>query len=119
MGLYDTIKVELQLPGYSFITDAEFQTKSFDNVMENYVITKNNEIYREKWQYEWIDITDNFLGGRLKKIEDSYRREYLTDLHGDIIFYNGDVIGGKRYNYFARFSYGRLDQIWSREWDRW
>jgi len=62
MGMFDYIKCEIQLPGYSFITNEEFQTKSFDNVME---------------------------------------------------------LDGKKYDYFARFSYGKLDRLWMREWDRW
>jgi len=74
MGMFDYIKCEIQLPGYSFITN---------------------------------------------EVEGTYRRDYLTDLHGDIRFYNGIPIDGKKYDYFARFSYGKLDRLWMREWDRW
>lgn len=119
MGMFDYIKCEVQLPGYSSITDEEFQTKSFENTMENYVITANHEIYREVWDYEWIENPGSFLGGYSNKVEDSYRREYLTDLHGDIIFYNNTKIDGKRYDYFARFTEGKLTRMWSKEWDRW
>lgn len=116
MGMFDYIKCELQLPGYSRISDEEFQTKSFENSMEHYVITANHEIYREMWDYTW---DENSLFGGLKKIDGTYRREYLTDLHGDIRFYNDKLIDNKRYDYFARFSYGKLDRLWVREWDRW
>lgn len=119
MGMYDTIRIEVQLPKYSFITTEEFQTKSFDNLLDNYVITAKGEIYRECWESEWVEDNNLIFKGHFKKIDGSYYRDYLTDLHGDIIFYNGNVIDGKRYNYFARFSYGKLDQIWVREWDRW
>lgn len=119
MGMFDTIRIELQLPGYSYVTNEEFQTKSFECLLENYIITANREIYRELWDYEWVDSPDSPLGTRLSKIDGTYRREYLTDLHGDIIFYNDTMINGKRYDYFARFSYGRLDRMWTREWDRW
>lgn len=119
MGMFDTIQVNIQLPGYSYITDEEFQTKSFENTMENYVITANHQIYREVWDYEWIDNKSSIFGCQMIKIDDSYRREYLTDLHGDIIFYNDTKIDGKRYDYFARFSYGTLDRMWMKEWDRW
>jgi hypothetical protein len=119
MGMFDYLKCEVQLPGYSYITDEEFQTKSFESTMENYVITANHQIYREVWDYEWVENPGSFLGGYSNKVEGSYRREYLTDLHGDIIFYGGELIDGKRYDYFARFSYGTLDRIWMKEWDRW
>ena len=119
MGMFDYIKCEVQLPGYSYITDEEFQTKSFENTMENYVITANHQIYREVWDYEWVENPGSFLGGYSNKVEGSYRREYLTDLHGDIIFYSDKKIDGKRYDYFARFTEGRLTRIWHKEWDRW
>ena len=119
MGMFDTIQVKIQLPGYSFITDEKFQTKSFECLLENYVISDNRQIYRELWDYEWIENADSPLGKHLVKVDGTYRRDYLTDLHGDIIFYSGELIDGKRYDYFARFSYGTLDRIWMKEWDRW
>jgi hypothetical protein len=119
MGMFDTIQVNIQLPGYSFITDEKFQTKSFECLLENYIISDNRQIYRELWDYEWIENPDSPLGTSLNKIDGTYRRDYLTDLHGDIIFYSGELINGKRYDYFARFSYGTLDRIWMKEWDRW
>ena len=119
MGMFDTIRIELQLPGYSYVTNEEFQTKSFECLLENYVISDNRQIYRELWDYEWIEKPDAPLGKQLIKIDGTYRRDYLTDLHGDIIFYSGELIEGNRYDYFARFSYGTLDRIWMKEWDRW
>ena len=81
MGMFDYIKCEVQLPGYSFITDEEFQTKSFDNCMDHYVITAKGEVYREVWDHEWVDNPESPIGGSFRKVEGSYRREYLTDLH--------------------------------------
>jgi len=54
MGMFDTIKVETKIPGYSEIPSEEFQTKSFYSALENYVITGNGELYKEVWDYEWI-----------------------------------------------------------------
>ena len=119
MGMFDYIKCEVQLPGYSFITDEEFQTKSFDSAFDKYVITARHEIYREVWDHEWVENKESSVGGSFRKIEGTYRRHYLTDLHGDIIFYSDTLIDGKRYDYFARFTEGRLSRIWSKEWDRW
>ena len=119
MGMFDYIKCEVQLPGYSFITDEEFQTKSLDNCMDHYVLTKNGELYRDVWEYEWVENKELPIGGSFKKIEGTYRRHYLTDLHGDIIFYSDTLIDGKRYDYFARFTEGKLSRMWCKEWDRW
>lgn len=114
MGLYDTLKIEMKIPGYHSIPDNEFQTKSFDNAMENYVITGNGEIYRETWEYEWIEDDSSILKGYSKQVEDSYRREYLTDYHGDIIFYTNKPINEDRVwrDYTARFTEGKLTRIW-------
>ena len=88
MGMYDWISVEVPLPD-TVENEPDYQTKDFDCLLEKYVITKNGELYREKWDYEWVDEPDIPFGGYEKKIEDSYRREYLTDFHGDITFFNG------------------------------
>ncbi len=42
MGMFDTIKVETKIPGYSEIPSEEFQTKSFYSALENYY-----EVYRD------------------------------------------------------------------------
>jgi hypothetical protein len=113
MGMFDTLRIEQKIPGFTEIPDCEFQTKSFDNCMENYVITIKGELYRDVWDYKWID--DNevpIIKGYMKKIEDSYRREYLTDFHGDIIFYEGKSVNGKWRDYVARFTEGKLTRIW-------
>jgi hypothetical protein len=114
MGMFDTLKVEQKIPGFSTIPDLEFQTKSFDNAMENYVITNNGELYREVWEYEWIKDETHLLGGYSNKLKDSYRREYLTDFHGDIIFYTSKPMTEDRMwrDYTARFTEGRLTRIW-------
>ena len=75
MGMFDTIQVNIQLPGYSYITDEKFQTKSFECLLENYVISDNRQIYRELWDYEWIEKPDAPLGKQLIKVEGTYRHE--------------------------------------------
>ena len=55
MGMFDTLRVEQKIPGFPDIPKCEFQTKAFDNAMENYVIFSNGELYREVWDYKWID----------------------------------------------------------------
>jgi len=112
MGMFDTLKVEIKIPGFSEVPDIEFQTKSLDNALEKYVITNNGELYREVWDYKWIEDETHFLGGYEYKIPESYRREYLTDYHGDIIFYEGRSADGTWRDYTARFTEGKLTRIW-------
>lgn len=104
--MFDYIKVEVQVPFYG--TNHEFQTKAFVNAFEHYVITAKGELYIEHWDYEWIeDETKLPLKGYMHKKEGTYRREYLTDYHGDVIFYDDYNLG----DFIARFSYGRLDRL--------
>ena len=112
MGMFDTLKVEIKIPGFFEVPGIEFQTKSLDNALEKYVITNNGELYREVWDYKRIEDETHFLGGYEYKIPESYRREYLTDFHGDIIFYEGKSVDGVWRDYTARFTEGRLTRIW-------
>jgi hypothetical protein len=116
MGMFDYIRVELPLPDFlGNPADVEFQTKSFENLMDYYVITFKGELYREKYDYKWNDNPDSFLGGHMQQIKDSYRREYLTDFHGDVIFYSGLDNNKVFKNYHARFTDGKLTRIWYTE----
>lgn len=115
MGMFDTLKVQLKIPGFSDIPDCEFQTKSLDCALENYVITNNGELYREKWDYEWTDDSSSVFNGYFNKVEGSYRREYLTDFHGDVIFYEGKTVDGKWRYYSARFTEGKLTRMWYKD----
>lgn len=120
MGMFDYVKVETVLPGNNisaekiFTDDERFQTKSFDNMMDTYVISNRGELYREHWDYEWVDEPDRpIFKGYLKKIPESYRREYMTDFTGEVVFYNGFIDEGKRIwrDYTAKFSDGILITI--------
>ena len=112
MGMFDTIKIEKVIPGFTGVPDCVFQTKSFYNALDNYVITNTGELYREVWEYEWVDDDRHMLTGYENKIDGSYRREYLTDYHGDIIFYEGKSTNGIWRDYTARFTDGKLTRIW-------
>ena len=114
MGMFDEIRIEQVLPGTSEITDIWYQTKSFDNVMSKYVITAKGELYEEKWEYEWVDDPGYILKGYMKQVEGTYARNYLTDFHGDIIFYDG-MRGGYWRDYYARFTEGKLTKMWYKD----
>jgi len=114
MGMFDLLKVEMKIPGYSTIPDEEFQTKSLDNCMDHYVITNKGQLYKEVWDHEWVENPDAPIGGSFRKVEGSYLREYLTNFHGDIIFYTSRPMNEDRIwrDYTARFTDGRLTRIW-------
>ena len=113
MGMFDYLRVEIEIPGCGDCSAEEFQTKSLDNMMYNYVITTKGELYKEEWEYEWIeDNTRPLTGGYMKKIEGSYNRRYLTEFHGDVIFYDGRRYNGKWRQYYARFTEGKLTKMW-------
>lgn len=116
MGMFDYVKVEISLPDFQGDPEqVEFQTKSFENLMECYVITTKGELYRERYDYEWIEQEDRFFGGYMRQIDGSYRREYLTDYHGDVIFYSGMDNRKVFRDYHARFTNGKLTQVWYTE----
>lgn len=112
MGMFDEIRIELPLPDNTPVSDDWYQTKSFDNTLSQYVLTANGELYREEWDRKWEEDTDAFFGGRFKRIEKSYRREYLTNYHGDIRFYSSTPVGRTWRDYYARFTNGKLQEMW-------
>ena len=107
MGMFDYIRFELDNPILSITnTNTLYQTKSFDNHMETYVVTQNREIYREEYEYVSTEAPDSILGFEVRTKEEEPSRIYLTDYHGDVIFYTDDM------DYVARFTDGKLTRIW-------
>lgn len=109
MGMFDYLVVELVLPDGT-PPEKVFQTKSLDCVMKTFVITHNGELYKEEWDYEYVSDPEHLLGGYERKIPSSYRREYLPNFSGHIIFYDGKV-NGKWRDYTALFVNGKLTAI--------
>lgn len=114
MGMFDEILVELELPDGTYDPSIVYQTKDLDNLLYKYVLTSDGQLYRDEWDWDWVEDPDAILKGYLVKIEGSYRREYLTELHCDIRFYRGMFESTNTRiwrDYIARFSYGKLDRI--------
>jgi hypothetical protein len=116
MGMFDYIRVETPLPRKHdvILADAMFQTKDLDCMMDVYVITSTGELYRERWDYTWVESDDGLLGGYLREIPDSFRREYLDNYHGNIHFYtsiNWDGDTHTRIDYVATFTNGKLSRM--------
>jgi hypothetical protein len=112
MGMFDYVRVETQLPDFhGNVVEAEFQTKDFDNALERYVITQKGELYREHWEYKWVDDDNHFLKGYPEKLPGTYRRIYLTDFHGDVTLLT-EMENGVYREYHCRFTDGRLTKVW-------
>lgn len=113
MGMFDNIRVDVILPGSNFITDEQFQTKSFDCLMRNYVITANGQLYEDYWDYEWIEDPQHFLGGTMNRIKGSNQHIYLTDFTGEVIFYASRPMWSNKWrDYHAQFVNGKLSKMW-------
>ena len=106
MGMFDTIRFEFEIPGRGALH--EWQTKSLECTLSEYLVKMDYKIYLEEWDMEWVpDESFSLFKGYSRKIPDSYRLTPLTDFHGDVIFYDNC----SSCEYKARFSYGTLDNI--------
>ena len=94
MGMFDTIKVDSSLlpvedDEKTFLQGKDFQTKSFNNFMDDYEITGGGELlmyYYKLVNYDTEIKDDDWTGmfGRAKRVLD---RKSKVDYHGIINFY--------------------------------
>jgi hypothetical protein len=115
MGMFDILKVELLMPDTGEVpVGKDYQTKDITNTMDSYVIGADRRLYKEEWDYVWVEVPDIYFGGYHKPIEDTYRRVLIEDFHKDICFYDtcekfdGHVVWR---DYIARFTDGVLHRI--------
>ena len=97
MGMFDTIKVDSSLlpvedDEKTFLQGKDFQTKSFNNFMDDYEITGGGELlmyYYKLVNYDTEIKDDDWTGmfGRAKRVLD---RKSKVDYHGVINFYYYD-----------------------------
>jgi hypothetical protein len=107
MGMFDTIYVHAELPLTEELRkldikwdEMDFQTKSLENCMSTYEITREGDLvaYNDAW---WEDNSLN-------------REKVKVPCHGKILFYNyiEDMDGHDWFiDFNAYFSYGKLDKI--------
>lgn len=92
MGMFDNIECNYPLPLSKELIEledfniygVEFQTKSFENLMELYIITEEGELFRKKVEYKWVDDEDAFLKGFMEATKEELVKE---DFHGIVDFY--------------------------------
>lgn len=114
MGMFDYIRVEVLLPDQTEVdSEKEYQTKDLESLMEEYTITADGRLLRIRYDYEWREDKDHFLGGGLYQIEGS-KQVIEVPFHGDIRFY-GDMKDNVFRDYTARFTEGQLTRIWYKD----
>jgi len=118
MGMFDTIKVDSSLLPVEdderiLLDGINFQTKSFNNFMDDYEITHDGELLMYSYKMINLEVEKNGdedwtgMFGRTKRVLD---RKSKVDYHGMINFYYYD----KEDNWFefkARFTDGQLEYI--------
>jgi len=129
MGMFDEIKCEYPLPEkFKFLQNKTFQTKDFYNVMDEYTITKNGKLVRQKFKYEVVEEKNRpYFGtpewnkspfskmiGSLKKCID---KKEMIEFHGYIRFCT--VVSGNFYEFTAKFTDGKLVKISPVELPKW
>jgi hypothetical protein len=93
--MYDILYSRVPLPDCDLPTDAGYQTKDFDCLLEHYAIDNDGRLLRCRSMAEDpLDLAD---------AED-------TQYHGDVRFYTIQP-GDRFYEFLARFTIGRLAWI--------
>ncbi len=124
MGMFDSIKVDYPLPLpleviniLPDIYDQEFQTKDFDNLLDNYLLNEDGQLIHSKKEYKWKDDDDSFLKGYMDVIKEEM---VPFDFHGIVNFYcyetvhenpTSDKAKDIIIDYMAKFTNGKLENI--------
>lgn len=116
MGMFDDLTCEYPLPDH--YTKKDYQTKSLDCVLLNYIITKEGRLvyvfgkwfdkntgelspYNDMSVIETMGLDENFFDS----IEWKETQRFDTEYHGDIEFH------GHGRSYLARFTEGQLQWL--------
>jgi hypothetical protein len=122
MGMFDEIICEYPLPGVdvNIVFSGRFQTKSFENQMELYIIKDDGRIMHHGVRYESVPEeerpyfgTPEWKRGGLHKFCGAVRTvptgDYYLDITETIRFY--DSVNGEWFEFSATFIDGKLVDI--------
>ncbi len=108
--MFDYIKCEYPLPSLKEaeelninLKDVCFQTKDFENLMDEYVIKDDGKLYHIEKKYKWADDDGSFLKGYMEEIDS---KEVRIKHHGVIRFYHFETDlekDGKYYSFCVDF----------------
>ena len=121
MGMFDNVECDYPLPNAGTLQGETFQTKSFDNLLDNYTITKDGDLIWHKVRMEEVPEEERPYYGKpewdntpLAKVCGSFRTvpdgNEKVDFHGVLNMYTIDAFG-KWYEYDVYFVYGKVDKI--------
>lgn len=97
MGLYDIVKVDCPLPEVGKV-DWAFQTKDMENMLSEYLITENGEL--------WQTVIDWYEGAMPEPIQ---VMAWGEPYHGYLNFYH--IVDGMWYDFVAKFVDGKVVSI--------
>lgn len=118
--MFDYVRCRYPLPHHQ---DALFQTKNllslvdpgdegFGGLMENYEITEDGRLRRQRHKYKAVKTPRQFPSFHLKSIKSWWTT--VSNAHGDILIYTSDDTGkrGRRWIEFRiRFTNGRVQDV--------
>lgn len=126
MGMFDELKCDYPMPkGYEFLQKEGFQTKEFDNLLDEYLITKDGELVRtiKEWSMvpeekrpfygtsEWDDYPIYKMFGSIKTEKTGKEK---IEYHGYVHFHT--IVNNVFYDLKAKFTDGKVvDLVIERE----
>ncbi len=109
MGVYDEVRCKYPLPeGDEAAQDLVFQTKDFDNALQQYTITKQGRLIHHETEWFMDEEVESMWGG--PGLSARHRGDYDLDYHGDLNIYGGNV-EPIEYDYTVRFTHGTVEWI--------
>lgn len=129
MGMYDTITIKKPLPLPKEVScldikweTIEYQTKSFDNCLSEYVIDENGNLFENVIEREYIAWTDEERKKQKPKAWQVFKDVVIKKqelvpqdkFHGTVRFYCYEQYDEEQdfyIDYDAYYSYGKLDKI--------
>jgi hypothetical protein len=132
IGMFDSIQCNYPLPlplevvnVLPDLFDQEFQTKDFENLLDNYILNEEGELFHIKKEYKWKTGGESFLErsleGSLEGSLEVVKEETVPyNFHGVVNFYcyatvNEDSTSDKAQDvsleYLAKFTNGKLENI--------
>jgi hypothetical protein len=110
MGMYDDIRVTLNLPGLPDGHDHVFQTKSLECMLDDYWIYADGTLWHE--DYDTEDHSDPQATGIMRFsgmfVRVNKRWRLVTDYTGEIEFHSWDADQQLMFRFSAYFVDGRL-----------
>jgi hypothetical protein len=110
MGMFDRIRLENEIPDPE-LRDEEWQTKSLENMLLDYRVTREGELIVKRQEFERLEDSESFTGFVLKVVREW---EEKVEHHGVVETYAHQDLPDEStrvLRYFLYFTYGRLTSL--------